>query len=188
MTKMRRLNRLASLVNAKTTMSCHEKDAIINVVALKRSQSRSYFEKLELEVLHKAKHGMNIVPVYNQLSDTIEKNLNGWNGFLALLMSTWFFVDVAIELGARRWISRRQEKQYVTNIFVNFYVRLRGPRWNFIREEDWSALYRYIVNLQRGSTAFSTVLVSTSLILLTFVNVQTPIVPRNLSEFPIYCF
>ena len=188
MTKMRRLNRLASLANTKTTMSCHEKNAIINVVALKRSQSRSYFEKLESEVLYKAKNGMNIVPVYNHLSETIEKNLNGWNGFLALLMSTWFFVDVAIELGARRWISRQQEKQYVTNIFVNFYVRLRGPKWNFIREEDWSALNRYIINSQRGSTAFSTFLLSTSLILLTFVNIQTPIIPGNIYEFPIYSF
>ena len=146
MTKMRRLNCLASMVNARTSMNCHEKNSIINVLALKRSQSRAYFADLELELLCKVKDGLNLISAQNDLSEKIARNLSEWNGFLALLMSTWFFVDVAVELGARRWISRVQEKKYVNSLFVNLYGRLRGPQWNFIRENGWSALHRYINN------------------------------------------
>lgn len=186
MTKMRRLDRMVTMSNAKTIMSVREKNSVINVVALKRLQSRSYFESLERELLCKAKDGLNPVPVYNQLSSSIERNLNGWNGFLALLMATWFFVDLIVELGARRWITRRQEKQYVQNIFVNFYVLIRKPKWNLLREEDWSSLDRYINSLKRGSSTISTVLLTSGLIFLSLLNVRHPSMHGHFIELDLF--
>ena len=149
-TKMRRLNCLSSMINTRTTMNCHEKASIINAVALKRSHSRTYFMDLEMELLCKVKDGLNLISAHNDLSEMIARNLSEWNGFLALLMSTWFFVDIAIELGARRWISRTQEKKYVNHFFDSLFIRLRGPQWDFIRANGWSALKLYINNLQCG--------------------------------------
>ena len=105
-TRVRRINHLVSMSKTKTGMNCREKHALINVIEKRRMETKSYFEALEDELCLKARHGLDLLETYYHLIDALEARLYGWNGFISIVMATWFFMDLVVELGARRWISR----------------------------------------------------------------------------------
>ena len=171
---MRRLDMLARMTNAKSLMKTEEKQAVIDLFEQIESQSKQYFDDLKEEVNYKARGGLDIIQTFNDLSDQIENRWTGWNGLLAIIMASWFFIDCIAELGARRWISRKHEKLYVSQLYTNLYARLRSNTWDMIRSENWDSLMRFITRLQTESSRANTILIIASIATLTLLRLKYP--------------
>ena len=169
---MRRLDMIASMAKTGDEMSLTDKEAIIQVIETKRSQTRTYFDNLGYEIMTKTKRGLDVIGTYREVSDKIEKQILGWNGFIALIMATWFFTDCITEMGARKWISRNQERSYIEKLKVELYVRIRSTRWEIIRKENWNALTRHIKHMQSGSTHIETFAIAAGIIALTVLKLK----------------
>ena len=169
---MQRLDMIAAMTNSRTKMSSAEKQAIIEAIETKRVQTRPYFEDLEREIISKARKGLNVIDTYKELADKLENKTPGWNGFIALIMATWLFTDCVIKLGARRWISRKQEESYSEKLRVELYVRLRKERWEIIRRENWNNLINHINQITNGNSHIGTIAIATGIIALSYLKLK----------------
>lgn len=169
---MKRLDMIAALANSGNKMNFAQKETIIRAIETKRLQTRSYFEDLEQEITLKTRNGLNLIETYKNLADELEKKTFGWNGFIALIMATWFFTDCVIILGAKRWISREQEKLYSEKLRLELYTRIRSIRWDWIRKEKWSALIRHINQIRNGNSHIESIMMITGIVALTYLKLK----------------
>ena len=169
---MRRLDMIASMANANDKMSFADKEAIIQVIDTKRSQTKTYFDNIKYEIMTKTTRGLDVINTYREISDKIEKTISGWNGFIALIMATWFFTDCVIEMGARKWISRTREKSDIEKLKMELYIRLRSPKWEILRKANWNALTRHIERMKNGNTRIETFAIAAGIIALTYLKLK----------------
>ena len=163
---------IAAMANTRSKMSLDEKETVIQAIETRRLQTRSYFEDLEQEIILKTRRGLNVINAYKHLTDKLEKETRGWNGFIALIMATWLFTDCVIELGARQWISGKQKESYSENLRLELYTRLRSKRWDIIRKENWTALTQHIHRIKKGNSPIETIILASGIVALTYLKLK----------------
>ena len=184
-TKIRRLEAVMKMSNTNQplNLSIAEKSIIISAIDERRFESRSFFGDLADELIFKTKKGLNVMQTYDRITDQIENRFRGWNGIIALIILNWFFIDCVVELGARRWISRRMEKTYVNELSMSLYLKLRQQKWEIIRNKGWRTMVLYIQRIKTNQSTSKTIFMIVGLVSLTYLKLTYP--EKNLACFEI---